>query len=206
MSSVVGGRGTITGRTTAGEYRGTSMTRTAVPARSAAARSACAARRQAVEHQILRRPRRGLSLGSGASIGSPQRGHEGPLSWASIPGILKRPDEKLLFRDLSAKGVMFGEGRKLGLPKLRWGVSCPGEGCDIRTYVATDVATSRLRLRVAARVWVTTTARSGQPPQRRPGCAWFGRRQWLPYSSRRRIQIWAPSASSRPFGTRSRIG
>ena len=32
--------------------------------------------------------------------------------------------------------------------------SCPGEGCDIRTYVATDVATSRLRLRVAARVWV----------------------------------------------------
>jgi hypothetical protein len=44
------------------------------------------------------------------------------------------------------------------------------------------------------------------PPQRRPGGAWFGRRQWLRYSSWRRIQIWAPSASSRPFGTRSRIG
>ncbi len=120
MSSVVGGRGISTGRITAGECRGTSTTRTAVPARSAAARSACAARRQAVEHQILRRPRRGLSPGSGASIGSPQRGHEGPLSWASIPGILNRPDEKLLSRDLSARGVMFGEAVKLGWPKCRW--------------------------------------------------------------------------------------
>jgi hypothetical protein len=107
----------MTGRTTAGEYRGISMTRTAVPTRSAAARSAWAARRQAVEHQILRRPRRGSSPGKGASIGRPQRGHEGPAPLASIPPVLKRPDEMLPFRDLSALGVMFGEARKLGLPK-----------------------------------------------------------------------------------------
>ena len=103
-------RGTITGRTTAGEYRGTSMTRIAVPVRSAAARSAWAARRQAVEHQILRRPRRGLSPGSGVSIGSPQRGHRGLVPLASMPPILKRRDEMLLFRDLCARGVMFGGG------------------------------------------------------------------------------------------------
>ena len=118
----VGGRGTITGRTTAGESRGTSMTRIAVPARSAAARSAWAARRQAVEHQILRRPRRGLSPGSGVLIGRPQRGTRALVSLASIPGILKRLDEMLPFRDLSARGVMFGEALKLGWPKWRWAV------------------------------------------------------------------------------------
>ncbi len=90
------------------------MTRIAVPVPSAAARSAWAARRQAVEHQILRRPRRGLSPGSGVSIGRPHRGHEGPAPLASIPLILKRPDEMLLFRDLSALGVMFGEAVELG--------------------------------------------------------------------------------------------
>jgi hypothetical protein len=116
MSSVVGGRGISTGRTTAGECRGTSMTRTAVPARSAAARSACAARRQAVEHQILRRPRRGLSPASGVLIGRPQRGHKGPASLASISSILKRHDEMLPSRDLCARGVIFGE--RVELPTL----------------------------------------------------------------------------------------
>ncbi len=45
-----------------------------------------------------------------------------------------------------------GDGAEHRVPLAH--VSCPGESCDIRTYVATDVATSRLRLRVAARVWV----------------------------------------------------
>ena len=148
-SSIVGGRGTITGRTTAGEYRGTSMTRIAVPVRSAAARSAWAARRQAVEHQILRRPRRGSSSGKGASIGRPQRGHEGPAPSASIPPTLKRPDEMLPFRDLSARSVWC-----VGWLRNGGGVGCwwvVGEGWTELGWCAGEVDTWERRPSTARR-------------------------------------------------------